>query len=117
MSLHLQNVDMDDQALHELLSGCCSLERLTLDDCVKLSNPVILSLNLKSVEIVGRKFNFKLKRPGMSHRTATYWNFCPSFHFSCSCYGTLGNLSLTHVSFDDQWLEDLIPRLLLCLRV
>lgn len=98
MSLYLQNVDMDDQALHKLLSGCWFLERLALDDCVKLSNAVILSLNLKSVEIIGRKFNFKLKHPGTSRRTATYRNFCPSFHFSCSCYGTLGNLSFTRVS-------------------
>lgn len=51
-SLSLENVRLDDQVLHNLVTGCCSLEKLLIKECMDLSNPTVSNSRLKFLEIV-----------------------------------------------------------------
>ncbi|PON72026.1 LRR domain containing protein [Parasponia andersonii] len=50
VSLSLVNVHLKDQDLHNLLLGCCSLEKLLLNSCEGLLNLEVSSLSLEFLE-------------------------------------------------------------------
>lgn len=51
VSLTLWYVKLKDEALHNLVLGCCYLEELILNECEGILMPTISSSSLKSIEI------------------------------------------------------------------
>ncbi|KAL5574195.1 hypothetical protein UlMin_023792 [Ulmus minor] len=110
--LSLKNVRMDDQMLHKLLMGCCSLEKLLLKDCVDLFNPIISNSSLKSFEFVNGLCQTILQVEAKNLQSFTY-DGGPSTYgeFNLPFCGTIRNLSLSNMLMNDGWLEDIIVRI------
>ncbi|EXB38078.1 F-box/LRR-repeat protein [Morus notabilis] len=115
-SLSLEKVKLSDQVLCDLVSRCCSLERLVLKLCHGLSNPKVSSWSVKFLEIAYTEFTISK----MFHVEVGAVNLesfkCSGPYVSLdnlnlSLCATLRSLSFSCLSFDDQWLEDQILRL------
>ena len=111
ISLSLENVRLDDQVLHTLLTGCYSVEKLLIKECMNLSNPTISNLSLKFLEIVhgNRQTTFEVEAMNLesfAYNGGTF--YCDLNLPSCE---TLRYISLSNLKFEDEWLEDLISEL------
>lgn len=111
-SLSLENVQLDDQVLHNLLIGCCSLEKLVLKKCVSLLKPRISNSSLKFLENFYHSYKTIFEVETTSLKSFAY-DGGPSYckiRLSCSCQ-KLQHLSLSNTSLYENPLEDIIFRL------
>ena len=105
--LFLMGIKTENQALVNLLLGCPSLEKLYLLHCYGLVNPLVLSLSLKSMEYVGSA-SIKVEA-----RNLHSFEFNGGHNINLFSCVAIRNLMISNVSLTGQWLEDLIPQLLL----
>ncbi|PON32122.1 F-box domain containing protein [Parasponia andersonii] len=104
VSLSLVRVRLDDQAIHNLLSGCCSLEKLFLNSCHGLYKPEVSSLSLKFLEIDScQSPRFEIKAIKLESLLCHGVRAC--FKLNLSSCKTLKNLSLTSSISSEQGLE------------
>lgn len=114
ISLTLEKVELDDKALHNLLTGCSSLEKLRLKECKNLVNPRISNLSLKILEIVdvSRENSPVIFRvEAMNIQSFVYSGADCVPNLNLPSVEVLQNLSFSNLRFRDRWLEDLISRL------
>ncbi|GMN40408.1 hypothetical protein TIFTF001_009632 [Ficus carica] len=114
ISLSLESLLLDDHAFHNLLLGCCSLEKLLIKYCHHLSNPKVSNSSLKFLEI-GSSYAYDFGEMFRVDAINLESFICHGSRICCmstlaSC-GKLRNLTFSQSRIKDQWLEDLIFRL------
>ncbi|XP_062106003.1 F-box/LRR-repeat protein At3g58900-like isoform X2 [Humulus lupulus] len=105
--LSLESVGLDDRILHNILTRCCSLEKLVFKECTKLLNPRVSNMSLKYLEIVQGSCEVTFQVEAMNLQSLVYDggpNYCDLNLSSC---GALRHLSLSNMRLKDQWLEGL----------
>lgn len=114
ISLSLESLLLDDHAFHNLLLGCCSLEKLLVKYCHHLSNPKVSNSSLKFLEI-GSSCAYDLGEMFRIDAINLESFICHGSRICCmstlSSCGKLRNLTFSQSRIKDQWLEDLIFRL------
>ena len=107
-SFSLEKVNMDDQVLRNLISGCASLERLCVHSCRGLSKPKVSSSRLKFLEIghSGKGEKFQIETPNLE--SFVCHELPASLESNLSLSRTIRKLLFINSNFEDRWLEDLI---------
>ncbi|PON74876.1 LRR domain containing protein [Trema orientale] len=111
-SMSLENVQLDDQVLHNLLTACCSLEKLVLKYCANLLKPRVSNSSLKFLEIVHSSYETTFEVEATSLQSLVY-DGGPSYcriSLSSSCH-RLQHLLLSNTSLHEQRLKDISPSL------
>ncbi|PON68676.1 F-box domain containing protein [Trema orientale] len=106
ISLSLTEVELCDEALHNLLLGCPALDKCLLSKCGGLLNPQISSSTLKFLEIVGELTSETIKVETRKLRSFIYRGNCVDINLS-ACKA-IRNLSLSSYGLDNQKLEGII---------
>ncbi|PON68679.1 LRR domain containing protein [Trema orientale] len=106
ISLTLTDLELHDEALHNLLLGCPALENFLLRECSGMHNPRISSSTLKFVGILGEETSEMIEIETRNLQSFIYDGNCENVNLS-ACKA-IRNLSLLHCLLDKQKLEDII---------
>ncbi|KAL5573508.1 hypothetical protein UlMin_023105 [Ulmus minor] len=111
-SLSLDNAQLDDQFLHNLLTGCCSLEKLFLKKCFGFAKPKVLNSSLKSLEILNGCGPCAIFQVGAKNIQSFIFDGGPSYsNFNLSSHIAIKDLSISNMRSKDRGLEDLLLKL------
>ncbi|PON87967.1 LRR domain containing protein [Trema orientale] len=107
--LYLVNIEMNDQALNNLLLGCPYLEQLHVNSCYGLLKPQVLSLSLKSLEYFARgNETINVEATNLHSLLYSGNGKCNINLIGCAA---IRNLSFSYACLTSPGFEDLISRL------